>query len=156
MTYRTSAIVTVLGLLAGLIVGCAGRPEILPNSDKTLRKTSAQFAADAAKRHPYKADAPRGGEIAGRAQVGYMLDWLEVVNLSDTDWTDVEIWVNKKFVVAVNLMEKGAQRVKRFPFQMIFDDGGNSFPTDNNKIRIETVEIYKEGKMYDVTTKLAD
>lgn len=156
MTYRTSIKLTVLGLSAGLFLGCAGRPSILPNADKTLRKTSAQFAADAAKRHPYKAEAPRGGEIAGRAQVGYMLDWLEVANLSDTDWTDVEIWVNKKYVVAVPLMEKGAARVTRFPFQMIFDDGGNSFPTDNNKTRIESVELYKDGKMFDVTTKLAD
>lgn len=156
MTYRTSIKLIVLGLSASLFLGCAGRPSILPNADKTLRKTSAQFAADAAKRHPYKADAPRGGEIAGRAQVGYMLDWLEVANLSDTDWTDVEIWVNKKYVVAVPLMEKGAQRVTRFPFQMIFDDAGNNFPTDNNKTRIESVEVYKDGKMFDVTTKLAD
>lgn len=146
----------VLGVLAGLIVGCAGRPSILPNTDKSLRKTSAQFAADAAKRHPYKADAPRGGEVAGRAQVGYMLDQLEIANLSDTDWSDVEVWVNKKYVVHVPLIEKGAQRVKVFPFQMIFDDAGNSFPTDNNTTRIESVELYKDGKMFDVTTKLAD
>jgi hypothetical protein len=138
------------------MIGCAGRPSILPNTDKNLRRTSAQFAADAAKRHPYKADAPRGGEIAGRAQVGYMLDILEIVNLSDTDWNDVEVWVNKKFVVHVPLVEKGAQRVKRFTFQMIFDDAGNSFPTDNNKTRVESVELYMDGKMFDVTTKLAD
>jgi len=51
-------------------------------------------------------------------------------------------------------MEKGKLEV--LPFQMIFDDGGNSFPTDNSKIRVESVELYKDGKMYDVTTKLAD
>jgi len=136
------------------LAGCAGRPSILPNTDKNLRKTSAQFAADAAKRQPYKSDAPRGGTIAARAQVGYMLDRLEVVNLSDTDWSNVEIWVNKKYVLFLPIMEKG--KLKALPFQMLFDDGGNSFPTDNNKIRVETVEILKDGKLYDVTTKLAD
>jgi hypothetical protein len=143
--------------LAGLglaIAGCAGRPEIFPNSDKSLRLTSAQFAADAAKRHPYKADAPKGGTIEGRAQVGYMADVLEVYNASNEDWNDVEIWVNKKYVVYVPKIEKGT--LKHFTFQMIFDDNGQSFPTDNSKIRIDTLEIYKDGKMYDMTTQLAD
>jgi hypothetical protein len=136
-----------------MLAGCAGRPSILPNADKGLRKTSAQFAADAAKRQ-YKADAPRGGQIPGRAQVGYMLDRVEVVNLSDSDWADVEVWVNKKYVVHVPMMEKG--KLKTLPFQMIFDEAGNNFPTDNSKHRVELVEIYKDGKTYDVTTKLAD
>ena len=60
-------------LVALLLVGCAGcagRPSLIPNADKSLRRTSAQFAADAAKRHPYKSDAPRGGEAVGRAQIG--------------------------------------------------------------------------------------
>jgi hypothetical protein len=142
------------GLLLGTIIGCAGRPQIFPNSDKSLRKTSAQFAADAANRHPYHADAPRGGTIAGRAQVGYSADLLELVNLSESDWQDVEVWVNKQYVVAVPAIEKGGLR--RFTFQMMFDDSGNSFPTNNNKTRIETVEVFVDGKLHDVTTKLAD
>lgn len=157
MTYLQNAhrcfAVAILGII---LTGCMGRPSLLPNADKTLRKTSAQFAADAAKRHPYKTDAPRGGEITGRAQVNYVLDQLEVVNLSDNDWQNPEIWVNKKYVVFVPIVEKGAPRTKVLPFRMIFDDSGNSFPTDNSQIRIDTVEVYMDGKMFDVKTKLAD
>lgn len=148
-----------LFVMVGAVGGCAGRPQILPNPARELRKTSAQFAADAARRHPYKSDAPRGGTIAGRAQVGYALDVLELANLSDTDWEDVEVWVNKTYVVYVPKVMRSAsgnERLIRFTFQMLFDDAGNSFPTDNRKTRIESVEIYKDGKMYDVTTKLAD
>jgi hypothetical protein len=140
--------------LIGLLAGCAGRASILPNPDPALRKTSAQLAADAAKRHPYKADAPRGGQASGRAQIGYWADRLEVANLSDADWTDVEVWVNQKYVCWVPKIEKG-KLVVLF-FQMIFDDAGNSFPTDNEKTRIDRVELYVGGKMYDVKTQLAD
>jgi hypothetical protein len=138
----------------GLFAGCAGRPSIMPNSDKSLRKTSAQFAADAARRHPYKTDAARGGEVAGRAQVGYVSDKLELVNLSDHDWNDVEVWVNQEYVVHIASIPQG--KLKVFPFQMMFDANGNSFPTRNDKIRIQKVELLMDGKMYDVTTKLAD
>jgi hypothetical protein len=51
-------------------------------------------------------------------------------------------------------MPKG--KLERLTFQMLFDDAGNSFPTDNSKTRVETVEIYKDGKMYDMKTALAD
>jgi len=164
MTFHLSCFGKSVSSLFGLLIvvgvaGCAGRPQILPNPDKDLRKTSAQFAADAARRHPYKENAPRGGTIAGRAQVGYALDVLELTNLSDTDWEDFEVWVNKNYVVYVPKLARstsGNERLVRFTFQMLFDDSGNSFPTDNNKTRIGTVEIYKDGKMYDVTTKLAD
>ncbi len=145
---------SLLVIAAASLLGCAGRPSILPNADKNLHKTSAQFAADAAKRQPYKADAPRGGTIAGRAQVDYTFDFLDVANLSDADWDNVEIWVNKRYVVFVPKLVKG--KLDRLPFQMIFDDAGNSFPTKNSGVRVEAVEIYKDGKMFDLTTKLAD
>src|SRR5262245_42887010 len=108
---------TVL-MLVGLLAGCAGRASILPNPDPELRKNSAQLAADAAKRFPYKADAPRGGQASGRAQVGYWADRLEVANLSDGDWTDVEVWVNQKYVCHAPKIEKGKLVVLFFP--MIF------------------------------------
>ncbi|HEY7086669.1 MAG TPA: hypothetical protein VH518_01190 [Tepidisphaeraceae bacterium] len=141
-------------VLIGLLAGCAGRASILPNPDPDLRKNSSQLAADAAKRQPYKADAPRGGQASGRAQVGYWADRLEVANLSDGDWNDVEVWVNQKYVCHVPKIEKG-KLVVLF-FQMIFDDAGNSFPTDNSKTRVDLVELYKDGKMYDMKTQLAD
>jgi hypothetical protein len=141
--------------LLGLTVGCAGRSSILPNPDPNLRKSSAQLAADAAKRSPYKADAPRGGEAPARAQVGYWADRVEVANLSSSDWQNVEVWVNKKYVCYVPAMPSKGQVAVLF-FQMMFDDAGNSFPTDNNKTRVESVELYMDGKMFEVKTALAD
>src|SRR5436305_5154578 len=75
-----------------LLGGCAGRTSILPNSDKALRKTSVEFAADAAKR-AYPEAAPRGGEAQAQAAVDHgFLNRIEVVNLSDANWTDVDLW----------------------------------------------------------------
>ena len=149
---RTLAVLVLAG--CGIMLGCAGRPSILPNPDPQLRKSAAQFAADAAKRHPYKADAPRGGDALARAQVGYMLDRLEVVNLSNEQWNDVEVWVNQKYVVSIPRMEPN--KLKQFNFQMLFDENGNYFPRDNNKTRVTKVEIFHDGKIYNVPLQLAD
>src|SRR3954452_13025215 len=88
-----------------LLVGCSGRPQILPNSDESLRKTSTEFAADAARRFPYKLDAPRAGDADARAQVGYVLDVLEIENLSTEDWSDVDLWINQEYVIHLNKLE---------------------------------------------------
>ena len=139
-----------------LFAGCAGRAEIFPNSEKALRRTSAEFAADAAKRFPYKADAPRGGDAVGRAQVGYSVNKLEIENLGDQDWDDVEIWVDKSYVVWLPQLKARPGKITAIPFQAIYNQDGHSFPTDNRKTLINSVEVYHDGKMYDVTTKLAD
>jgi hypothetical protein len=153
MTTRTHLLVwtSLACMLLGSIVGCSGRSSIVPNSDPKLRRSSAEFAADAAKRQ-YHGDAPRGGEAAARAQVAYMLDRIEMVNLSDEDWQDCEVWVNRQFVVHVPKMERG--RLKRLDFQMIFNEQGKYVPTD--KFVVKKVEVYREGKMYDVPVQLAD
>jgi hypothetical protein len=143
-------------VLALIIIGCAGRAELLPNSDPALRKTSAQFAADAAKRFPYKADAPKGGDAKGRCQVGYSLNVLEITNLSEEDWNDVEIWVNRAYVVHLPVLKAHAGRVTSIPFQAIYNDQGQSFPTDNRKVLVDKVEAYYGGKMYNVPKQLAD
>lgn len=151
---RTQLIIA-LTFVAISVAGCAGgRPSPLPNPDKSLRRSSAEFAADAAKRHPYKADAPRGGQAMARAQVGYVLDRLEVVNLSGEDWSDVEVWVNQAYVVHLPTMERG--KLKVLNFQMIYNDKGNYLPTDSRKERINTVELHQGGTMYDVRVQLAD
>ena len=145
------------GLIAlGTLAGCEGRPSLIPNSDPNLRKTSTQFAADAAKRFPYKADAPRGGEANGRAQVGYSVNKLEIENLGDDDWDDVEIWVNRSYVVWLPKLKARPGKITAIPFQAIYNQDGHSFPTDNRKTLINSVEVYHDGKMYDVKKQLAD
>jgi predicted small lipoprotein YifL len=152
--YKLMLSVVVVVVMISLFAGCADKPTLIPPSDKNLRKTNAQFAADAAKRHPYKADAPRGGEAEARAEVDYTLHELSIVNLSKENWTNVEVWVNKNYVIFLPTMEPN--QLKKLSFGMLFDDKGNSIPAGNLKTMINKVEIYRDGKMYDVKTKLGD
>ncbi len=144
----------LFALVLVMAAGCSGRPSLVPNSDTSLRKSSAQFSSDAAKRYPYKADAPRAGQAAARAQVGYTMDRLEVVNLSDETWTDVEIWVNGKYVVFVPQMKPDDLKVLNF--QMLYDDKGKYFPINNKAVRVDRVEAYRDGQMWDISVGLAD
>jgi hypothetical protein len=153
---RTSVSGIVLSLVA-LLAGCSGRASLLPNSDPALRKTSTEFAVDSAKRFPFKGDAPQGGAAIGRAQVGYMVKRVEIVNLSADDWTNLEVWVNQKYVVYLPLMKP--HDLKELPFQMMFDDKGEYFPGENSKpddAIVKKVQIFMGGKMYDVPLQLAD
>ena len=148
-------ITAVLLLVVGGSVGCAGRVSLLPNSDPTLRQTPAQFAAEAAKRS-YPVDLPDGGVAEGRAQVAYDGNYIQVLNLTHEDWTDVEVWVNRKYVVHVPRIEAGQKRVKSLTFMMLYDDQGNPFPSNNRKQMIDTLEIVKGGHRYSIPLKLAD
>ncbi len=144
----------LFALVLAMAAGCSGRPSLIPNKDKMLRKSSAAFSSDAAKRYPYKADAPRAGEAVARAQVGYTMNQLEIVNLSDETWTDVEVWVNGKYVVFVPQMKPNDLKVLHF--QMLYDDQGNYFPINNKVVRVNRVEVYRDGQMWDVSVGLAD
>jgi hypothetical protein len=151
---RVSALVGCV--LIGSTLGCAGRAELLPNSDPSLRRTATQFAADAARRFPYKADAPKGPPAKGRCQVGYALNRLEIVNQSDENWNDVEVWVNGTYVVHLPVLKAHAEKVTSIPFQAIYNEKGESFPTDNSKILVNKVEVYYGGMMHEVPKQLAD
>ena len=107
-TGMAAAALFVIALLLTLLGGCEGRVSLFPNSDPELRKTPPEFAADAAKRFPYKASAPMAGEAAGRVSVDYRLDVLQLTNISDEDWSNVELWINKQYVVFLPKVGKGA------------------------------------------------
>src|SRR4051794_10234094 len=155
MNTRFAAKTLLFGFgLSLAIAGCAGSTSLMPNPDKSLRKNPAQFAADAASRHPYKADAPRGGEADARVQVGYWVNNLDIVNLSQQDWNDVDLWVNQKYVVHIPHMEHG--KLKKINFEMLYDDKGNHFPLDNKSAMVNKAELFQDGKMYDVAVRLAD
>ncbi|MGB7161250.1 MAG: hypothetical protein WBD40_24540 [Tepidisphaeraceae bacterium] len=147
-------ICTLPFITLALITGCSGRTSVIPNSDKSLRKPSSAFAADAKERHPYKADAPKAGDAVARAQVGYSFNQLEVVNLSDETWTDAEIWVNGTHVVFVPTMKP--KDLKVLQFQMICDAKGRSFPISNKTVRINAVEVYRDGQFSNIPLQLAD
>ena len=144
---------------AGLVAGCAGRPAMIPNTDKSLRRTSTQFAADAAKRN-YEADAPNGGDAAARAEVNYTIKEIRIANLSPDDWNDVEVWVNQRWMVHVPIiphMGKGTEGYRKINFQMLYDNNGNFFPVNLiSKVRVEKVDVFFGGKMYNVPVHLSD
>ena len=149
----------IASLVAALViagsVGCAGRVSLLPNSDKTLNRTPAQFASDAAKR-TYPAELPDGGAAEARAWVAYDANNIQILNNSEEDWNDVEIWVNHKYVVCAPRIEAGKKRVKTITFMMLYDDQGNAFPTDNRKQMIESLELIKADTKYSIPLAMAD
>jgi hypothetical protein len=149
-----AASVVVLGL--GIICGCADRPTIFDNPDPNLRLSSSELRGDALARFPYKEDVPKARESAARAQVAYQLNRVDVVNYSQADWEDVEVWVNRKYVCHVPKMQRG--QLKEIHFPMLFDEKGNSFPMNSNKgqMLVRSVEILRDGKLYQLTVEAAD
>lgn len=145
---------TVMLMVSGAMVGCSGRPTVIPSNDPALNKLSTELAAEAAKRFPYPASAEQAGQAVGRAQVGYTMNVMEIVNLSDEPWTDVDVWVNRAYVVHLPVMEPKA--LKRVPFKAIYNDRGRHFPLRNDKMMINQVELVQDGKIYNVPLQLAD
>ena len=140
----------------GVLAGCEGRPSLIPNSDPNLRKTSTQFAADAARRFPYPAGADKGGDAQGRAQVDLMMAELQILNYDNQDWNDIDIWVNRSYVVHIPRISKAKEKVETINFTMLYDAQGHSFSTDGGKNPMKQVEIVREGKVYQVPLALAD
>lgn len=158
--WSTAAAAIGMFLMAALIAlssaGCSSASSLFANADPALRKKPEEFAADAAKRHPFKADLPRGGEAIGRAQVNYGSDKIELTNFSEEDWEDVEIWVNRTYVVHVPRIVKGAS-LKTLEFGILFDATGHSFPTNNTDAnQVRQLEMLRGGKIYDIRNQLAD
>jgi hypothetical protein len=141
--------------LAG-VWGCTDRPTIFDNPDPNLRLSTSELRGDALARFPYKEEVPRAKEIKGRAQVAYPLNRVEVVNFSEADWQDVEVWVNRKYVCHVPKMQ--SRKLKEIHFPMLFDEKGNSFPMNSNKgkMLVKSVEVLRDGKMYQLTVEATD
>lgn len=135
--------------------GCTTRPAFFPNADPALRKKQSDFAADAATRH-YEASAPRGGEADGGVEVDYAVRRLNLVNSSSQDWHNVEIWVDHKYVIFVPEVLAKAQRAELLNFNSIYDSRGYYLPADINTTPINSVEMFRDGKMYDLSIRLAD
>jgi hypothetical protein len=138
------------------MLGCTQRPPFVPNPDPALHKNASQFAADAAHRH-YETDAPKAGEANGRVEIDYGLHRVQIANSSTEDWNDIEVWVNQKYVVALPKIPGKASRAESIDFQMIFDEHGNHLPFNGEEEPVNTVEMYKDGKMYSLgSPRLAD
>jgi len=122
----------------------------LPNTDGALNKPAKEFAADATSRFPYPADAPRGGEFKARAEVGYDANVINLANFSGGTLTDVELWVNKQYVIFLPSVEQG--RAKFIPFKVIYNDKNEHLPESG--VYVDTLEIKVGGTMYDVPKRV--
>ena len=143
-------------IAVGFIAGCEGRPSLVPNSDPALQRTSTQFAADAARRFPYPAAAPKAGDVPGRAEVDVMLATLQILNYGNDDWNDIDVWVNQSYVCHVPKISKNKEKVETINFQMLYNVKGDYFWTDGGKTPVKQIEIYRDGKMYRLPLALAD
>ena len=146
--------ITLALLTACLALAGCTQPTIFANPDPNLRKSNSQFRDDASARFPYKMEAPRIAEPKVRATVGYSLNRLELVNFSGQDWEDVEIWVNRQYVCYIPVLED--RKLKEIHFPMLYDGAGNRFPKNNSQVRVETVELYRDGKMHSIVSYVGD
>lgn len=78
--------------------------------------------------------------------------WFDVANLSDSDWQNVEVWVNQKYVVDVPDFNKFSG--ERLNFELFYDQDGHHFETDRGANPVRSLQIYHDGKMYDVVATL--
>lgn len=145
---------TAMGVCLLSLTGCTDEPTMFANPDPQLRMKSTQWATDAAARFPFKENALRGAEPRCRAMVDYVLNRIEIVNFSDEEWSDIEVWVNHKYVCHVPKMQ--SRQLKEIHFPMLYTAHGEYFPLDNLKVRVESLELYRNGKMYDVTVHAND
>jgi hypothetical protein len=138
-----------LALALGL-VGCStdGQTSLIPNPDGNLQRTSAQFAADAAKRS-FEASAPSEKATDARAQYDIMAHRIDLVNLANADWSNVEVWINHNYVVFLPSMQKMVD--EKLDYEMFFDRDGNHFATQGGANPLQSLQIYHDGTMYDVT-----
>jgi hypothetical protein len=138
--------------------GC-NEPGYYPNQDPALRKPKPALRADATQRL-YPAEASRVKGLAIRAQIGYMARTVDVANLTDQDFANVEIWVNGQYVCYLPKMEKGV--LKSIPWDALYDREGKHPPTEGPAARafvVNTVELYTDmgngAKLYDVPVSVA-
>jgi hypothetical protein len=140
-----------LSLVAGsLVLGCQDNAVLIRNTDANLNKSAATFATEAKERFPYPADVQRGERIDARAEIGYMWNIVNVLNYSDQDWENIEIWINKSYVLPLPKME--ARQTKRISFKMFYNDQGQYFPLGGTMI--EDLEIKKDGVLYRVPCQI--
>jgi hypothetical protein len=148
-------------LAALLIAGCqTNYTSLVPNPDRDLNKSPTDFKADAAKRiYPatqpslVATTAPAQVEPAPfRGEVDYQLDVINIVNLSDTQWNNVEVWADAKYVCFVPTFPAKMQR--GIAFRILYSRDGERAPIKG--LWLKKVELVKDGKIYRVPIFAAD
>ena len=135
------------------LTGCTGdgSPTLIPNADPALRRTSTELAADSAKRS-YPASAPKDQKAIARADYNLMDRKFDLANTSDSDWKNVEVWVNQEYVLTVPIFTRNS--AETLNFELFYDQYGHHFQTYGGKNPVQSLQIYNAGKMYDVVATL--
>jgi hypothetical protein len=146
---RTQVITTIIATIALLSVGCKiERATILPSDVPSLNRPASQLASDAKARFPFPIDFERGGETAGRVEVGYSLNSLNLLNYSGQPWTDVDLWINRQYVV--NLSNVPSNKLIAINFKHLFNESGSHFPTNNRLMKVQRVELRQGVRVFDL------
>lgn len=153
MKHALSLIWGLSALLLGsfFVVGCASSDSPLIRREPQLEKPATELAADAAKRS-YPAAIPVGGDVKLRAQVDYTLNYLQIYNLSKSDWADVEVWVNRQWVV--HLQSLPGKKFTHISFGKLFDRNGKRYSEDHGYIK--QLQLVHQGKIYNIRHQLTD
>lgn len=133
--------------------GCQGSVSLIPSADPALRKPPAMFSSDAAKRQ-YEADAPKIPASDFRADYALVLRQVNLANISTRDCSNVEVWLNGKFVVYCPTFPGKSD--KTLTFRMFYDRDGHVFDTNGGRNPIQSIDVYHDGTMYAVINHVAD
>jgi hypothetical protein len=141
--------------LVACVAGCDVHTGTPMNSDPKLVKKPAEYSADAVARHPMKTDLPKAGEADGVAEIDYDIQMFQLLNLSDTDWDNIEVWVNDRYVTFVPKIEAG--KLRTLYFHMFYDGRGNRMPKAvKGEPRIQNIKMLRDDRWFDVKMTLAD
>lgn len=159
LTTRRFSLLTVAAAM--LIAGCeTNYTRFIPNPDRDLNKSVAEFRADAAKRK-YPTTEPSSVATTAPAQVGqapfrgeidYQLRVINIVNLSDTQWDNVEVWANGMYVCFVPTFPARMQR--GIAFRILYTPDGIRPPLTG--LWMQKVELIKDGVVYPIPIFAAD
>ena len=142
----------VVAVMVALAAGCAsGDRRWNPNPELSLQKKPAEYAAYAAEQ-VYPADATRAEGSPVLAEVDYGYDVVNLVNVGEEDWNDVNVWVNQQFVVKLGSLPVRVQRGVNF--HALYDREGLRAPSRG--VWIRTVEIERDGQLYPLRIRIAD
>jgi len=139
-------------LAIAALVGCKiERATIIPSDIPSLNKPATQLAREAQLRFPFPVDLERGGEIAGRAEIGYSLNSISLLNFSGQTWTDVDLWINREYVV--NLAEVPSNKLITINFKHLFNEQGVHYPTRNVQTKVAKVELRQGVRVFDLPSQ---
>ena len=87
----------------------------------------------------YPSELPLVGTAAGRAVVRHGKNRIELANLSKLPWSNGRLWLNRQYSAPLPALAPGS--IASFDFAWFRDETGQAFPTDNDQILVDQVEL---------------